>query len=175
MENYVNIGYTKKVFGVKGEIKIHIESQYLEFFTKADVAFLEIAGKQVPYFIESVRSEFPLVGKFEDVNSRETALDITGKTISMRAKDLIFEETNEIPISEDALHYSYCIGFEMKDVNLGSIGKISEVLAYPQQEMAVVNYQDKDVLIPLNEQLIVSIDEIKKQVQVDLPVGLLEL
>jgi 16S rRNA processing protein RimM len=45
----------------------------------------------------------------------------------------------------------------------------------PQQEIAVVVYQNKEVLIPLNEKLIVSIDEDKKVILMDLPEGLLTL
>ena len=48
MEEYVNIGYTKKPFGITGELKVHIEEEYLEDFLQAKVFFLKMNGKPVP-------------------------------------------------------------------------------------------------------------------------------
>jgi 16S rRNA processing protein RimM len=44
----------------------------------------------------------------------------------------------------------------------------------PQQEMAFLDYRGREVLIPLNEQLIISIDETQKHILMDLPEGLLD-
>ena len=62
----------------------------------------------------------------------------------------------------------------MVDALLGEIGIIDEVLEMPQQEMAFLKYKERDVLVPLNEQFIQSIDEANRQVMVDLPDGLLD-
>lgn len=175
MDQYINIGYTKKVYGVKGEIKIHVESKYLEDFLKADIAFIELAGKQVPYFIESLHPAFPIIGKFEDINSREEALDIVAKKVFLRSSDLIPAEERTLPVEAESLQYKVCEGFMMLDINAGKIGKIKEVLEYPQQEMALVAYKGKEILIPMNDQLIVKINEAEKLVEVDLPEGLLSL
>jgi 16S rRNA processing protein RimM len=61
-------------------------------------------------------------------------------------------------------------------VNAGvEIGVISEIEEYPQQEMATINYNKKDILIPLNEQFIIKLDNKKKVIEMELPEGLLEL
>jgi len=57
---------------------------------------------------------------------------------------------------------------------LGEIGTIDEVLEMPQQEMAFLKYKGRDVLVPLNEQFIQSVDEGNRRVMVDLPDGLLD-
>ncbi len=44
----------------------------------------------------------------------------------------------------------------------------------PQQEMAFLDYKGAEVLIPLNVQLIVSINEEKQEILMDLPEGLLD-
>jgi ribosomal 30S subunit maturation factor RimM len=41
--------------------------------------------------------------------------------------------------------------------------------------MAFLKYKGKDVLIPLNAQLIVSVDKTAKTVLMDLPEGLLDM
>lgn len=61
------------------------------------------------------------------------------------------------------------------DQNAGEIGHITEVLEMPQQEMAAVQYQGREVLIPLNEQFIIEVDHATQKVLMDLPEGLLNL
>ena len=63
----------------------------------------------------------------------------------------------------------------MIDKEVGEVGVIEEILDMPQQEMTLIRYKKREVLIPLNEELILEIDEKKKQVMVDLPEGLLDL
>jgi 16S rRNA processing protein RimM len=45
----------------------------------------------------------------------------------------------------------------------------------PQQEMAFVIHNGREVLIPLNESLIVSVDRENKTLLMDLPEGLLDM
>jgi len=76
---------------------------------------------------------------------------------------------------EETLIYQKYVSFEISDKTLGEIGVIEEIIEYPQQEMAAVTYKDKEVLIPLNDQLIVKIDLDGKRIEMDLPEGLLAL
>jgi len=63
----------------------------------------------------------------------------------------------------------------VQDKTHGVLGEIKEIIEYPQQEMAAIIIKEKEVLIPLNEQLILEIDEEKKLISMDLPEGLLNL
>jgi len=174
METYQSIGFTKKTYGVKGELKLNIEDEYLEDLAQADVLFLDIAGRKIPYFVEYINFENPFTLKFEDFNTKESAIELTGKEIFMRASDLLAEEEKVLEF-EDSLVYKKYVNFEIKDKTIGKIGVITEIIEYPQQEMAALLYNEKEILIPLNEQLILSIDEEKKVIEMDLPEGLLEL
>ena len=69
MDNYIQIGFTKKAYGVKGELKMKIEEQYVEDFFKCKILFISIGGKKVPFFIEDVRIGNAVIAKFEDINS----------------------------------------------------------------------------------------------------------
>ncbi|MFK7934861.1 MAG: ribosome maturation factor RimM, partial [Saprospiraceae bacterium] len=168
-----HIGYTKKAKGLDGSIKVKIFDEHLEDFAQAEVLFLEISGKHLPYFIEKVEVQSDLVVQFEDVADRNTAAMLTGKSIFMRESDLLAEEDKQLELEE--LEYAFLTGFLMKDETVGEVGKIEEVVELPQQEMAVVSYQNKEIMIPLNEQLITEIKEKEQFLIVDLPAGLLEL
>ena len=173
MQNYILIGNTRKSYGIKGEMKLHINEEYLEDIFNLQVVFLKIHGKQVPYFIESVRTGNALLVKFEDINSPEETVAIASKEIYALEKDLIPEEERMFEI--EGLEFEKYVGFELIDTEKGRVGIIKEVVEYPQQEMAIVEYEKREILIPLNHDLIESIDETKKEMVLQLPEGLLEL
>lgn len=174
MEAYQSIGFTKKTYGVKGELKLNIADRYLEDFAQADVLFLDISGRKIPYFVEYINFENPFTLKFEDFDSKESAIELTGKEIFMRESDLLTEEEKVFEVEGNLVFEKY-IQFEIKDKKLGRIGVIEEIIEYPQQEMASLTFQEKEVLIPMNEQLIIKIDSEAKVIEMDLPEGLLAL
>ena len=158
MLNTVQIGYTKKAFGVKGELKLAIEEAFVLSVENASVLFLEISGKQVPYFVEWLRSEYDLFVKFEEVDSKEMASKLSSKKIFLRKEDLL-EDPDIVP----HLFYQQYEGYVIHDETHGAIGAILRVEEFPQQEMALVDYKGKEIMIPLNDQLIERIDEQLRQ------------
>lgn len=168
----ISIGFCRKPHGVGGELKVQIEAEYLEDFLQAEVIFLDITGKQVPYFIEKIRPGSEILVKLEDVDSREAAAALNGKEMLMREEDV---HTGEEEENEEDLAYEDLVGYEIIETDLGLIGKIEDVLEYPQQMMALLIYQEREILIPLNEYLIQDIDIENQQIIMELPEGLLEL
>lgn len=163
------IGHTKKAYGVKGELKTQIFEEYLDSLFQTEVVFIELQGQKVPFFIEGITDQVPPLLKLEEIDNKEASLKIAGKKLFLRAKDVVETTTT------DDLVYSYCVGFTIVDTEQGQIGVIEEVLEFPQQEMAVLSHQNKEIFIPLNEQLIEAINENDKVVKMTLPLGILEL
>ncbi|MFT4973881.1 MAG: ribosomal 30S subunit maturation factor RimM, partial [Saprospiraceae bacterium] len=79
MEKLISIGFTKKMSGVNGDLKVSITDQYLEDYLQVGVVFLKIQGKTAPFFIEKHKVSNSLMVKFEDVNNRNDASPLTGK------------------------------------------------------------------------------------------------
>ena len=172
---YINIGHTRKTHGVNGEMKINIEERYLEDFLKNERIFLDVKGVKVPYFVASVRGKGELILLLEEVESKEAAFALQSREIHLREQDLIPDHQREIEIEpEEELEYAHVAGFLLTDQTLGEIGLVKEILDMPQQEMAFLDYKGREVLIPLNAQFIVSIDEKKRTLLMDLPGGLLD-
>lgn len=173
---YVNIGYTKKLHGLQGELKLSIEGRYLEDFLKNERIFLDVKGAKVPYFVANVRGKGEMILKLEEVDSRDAAYALQSREVHLRVQDLIPDHKRELEIEEEeTLEYEHLTGFQLVDKTVGVVGQIDEVLEMPQQEMAFLKYKGRDVLIPLNGKFITSIDEKSKTVFMDLPEGLLEV
>jgi len=172
-EDLVQIGKTKKPHGIKGELKLYVEDKYEEDFYQASVIFLNVGGSETPFFVENLRGDlFPIL-KLEGVDTRNRAMDFSHKVILLRKEDLLKEE-EKAPILE-VLQYKHLAGYKIEDETIGAIGMIEAVIEMPQQEMAVLQIKNKEVLIPLNEDLMVEILEKEKVVKMDLPDGLVEL
>lgn len=170
MEKYIPIGRVSKTHGVDGALKLKIKDRYWNDFTEAEVLFIEVAGKVVPYFIEEFRGGQDPIVKFEDLDQREAAQALGGKELFLRESDLLPE--TETPKVEQYERYA---GYLIQDEELGEIGQIEEVVEVPGQYLAYLTYQEREVTIPLNPVFIRSVDHRAKKVLVNLPEGLLEL
>jgi 16S rRNA processing protein RimM len=169
--DYIQIGFTKKTHGVGGEIKVAIEELYEDLFLEADRVFLEIKGAKMPFFLESVRGGGDLIVHFEDVKNKEAAYLLQSKPI--------FLPVSEVPaylsLAQATTEYGFLEGFTMIDATAGKLGVVEEILEMPHQEMALIRYNNREVLIPLNKHFIEKIDKPQQQITVNLPEGLLDL
>ncbi len=170
-ETLIRIGHTRKAHGAQGEVKVLIAERYLEDFAKAEVVFLNIQGKPVPFFIEDIRDAGDLLLKLEEINSPTEAKEIVSKELFLRESD-VFSEEEKI---EGQFIFPACIGFLLEDAERGPVGEIVDILEFPQQEMALVNSQDREIFIPLHPDLVVLMDKKSKRLVLQLPEGLLEI
>jgi 16S rRNA processing protein RimM len=172
LDKYITIGYTKKSYGSKGQVKAVVQNQFLEDFVQSEFVFINQMGKPVPFFIESIEEMGDLLLKVEEIDSPEQAKAIISKDLFLREKDL---SNPPIDIPDSDLEFGDLIGFILADVEVGDIGGIKEIQEFPQQEMAVVEYNGKDIFIPLHAKLVAAFDEKGKKITLKLPEGLLEL
>lgn len=174
MKENIQVGYTRKPFGVNGQIKLKIEPKFLEDVLKAAVLFIEIGGQQVPHFIDNFQEAGELVVHFEDMESREQAAKIVSRPVFLRPADIIPVEEKEIPLENIEPHLKY-LNYQIEEVELGKIGQIVRIEVFPQQDMAFVDYEGREVMIPLHPSFIVEADEQKRVLVLELPEGMLAI
>jgi 16S rRNA processing protein RimM len=163
------IGYITKTKGLKGEVQLYFEYDEPELLD-LDVVFAEINGKMVPFFISSYKLQPNNTGNFffDDVDHIDKAQPLLRKKI--------YIPLSKVPEREDEdFHYNDLKGYIVSDETQGELGEIIEVNEYPQQFVATVSYQNKEVLFPLNEDMILEIDEERQTLLIDLPEGLLDI
>lgn len=163
------IGYITKTKGLKGELQLFFEFKDYESLD-LDIIFAELNGKMVPFFVSSHKLYTNQTGLFylEDVDHIDKAQALVKKKIYL--------PLNKMPVrGEDDFAYEDLIGFLVVDETHGELGEITDVNEYPQQFVATLLYQEKEILFPLNEDIIVEIDDEEEILTVDLPEGLLDL
>ncbi len=162
------IGYILKPHGLKGEVTVSVETDAPELEDLESV-FLERDNRLVPYFIEaaSVRGAKAFV-KFEEVDSPEAAEAISKTNVyvpkAVRAKS-----------GRGEFYDDEVIGFEVSDSEAGLLGKIKEVIAAGPNKLLSVDYNGKEILIPVNGPFIKSVSKRKKKLSVSLPDGFLDI
>ncbi len=171
--NFIHIGKTLKAHGIKGELKFALEELYLPIADALNIVFLDINDAKIPYFVEQVALGKNSRLKLEDIIDRTQAEKLEFKKIYLREEDL--EPVKPFLPEVETLQYEYLIGYQLQDSELGMLGEILAVEEFPQQEMAILQHNGKEVMIPLHESLIVKEDKEAKIIELDLPEGLLDL
>lgn len=162
------IGFFSKPHGVSGEVRLEFEADVLETLP-SDYIICEMEGILVPFFIESYRLGGGSTGyvKFQRVDDLAYANRFIGVDAYL-PKELVSQPRVDNP-------YDAILGFLVSDEQLGELGRIREVDETTSNVLFVVGYEEREVLIPVHEDLILGIDQAKKIVYVDLPEGLVDL
>lgn len=169
IEDCFYIGYITKTKGLKGEVQLFFEYDDPEELL-LETLFLEINGKPVPYFVSTYKLQNNQTGYFyfEDIDTIEKAEKLVRKRVYL---------SNDVKpeADPDELTYKDLKGYIVHDDTHGELGEIIEVHEYPQQFVAVVSYRFREIMFPLNDDLIRSIDEEEGIIEVSLPDGLLDV
>jgi len=167
---FVKVGICGKTHGADGEIKLRIDQGREEVCLSSTFLFIDIEGSKVPFAIDGMRRTRDLLVSFAEVTDNSKASKFVGREVFLPSDEVV-EQLDELP---STLEFSYLTNMKLY-ANGEYVGIIEEVREFPQQEMAVVTYQESEILIPINNSLIVSIDESEKKVEMKLADGLLDL
>ena len=169
IEDHFKIGTILKTKGLKGELQMYIAFENLELID-FNAIFIDMAGKLVPYFVESVKYHHNNTAYLflEDLDTIEKASKLVKKDVYLPNKLKPKKKKGDFTLMD-------LLGFTAVDENEGELGEITHIQELPQQFIATVHYKDCEVLFPLNEEIIKGIDVVKEIVLVDLPEGLLDI
>lgn len=169
IEDSFRIGSIIKTKGLKGELQFYVDFDNLDVID-FNAIFIDLGGKLVPYFIESVKYHPNNLAYLflEDVDTIEKASKLVKKDIYLPNKLKPKKKSGDFTLMD-------LLGFIAVDEDEGELGRITQIQELPQQLIATVTYKNCEVLFPLNEEIIKGIDVVKGIVQVDLPEGLLDI
>ncbi len=165
----IRIGKIAASHGLSGTLVFTHVTGKSDWLEAGAFLFLEIMrGSFIPFYVESAKavSDDEYLVQLEDVTTMEAAKKLTGSAV-YGAAELLEGIKEETPV--------LWIGYNIVDKNVGSIGAIEDVFQTGAQWLAKVDYQGKEVLIPLIDQMILDVNKRNKFIRMELPDGLLEL
>jgi 16S rRNA processing protein RimM len=163
------VGYILKPHGLKGEVTISLDREFPENADSLSSLFVEKNNRLIPHFINSIslRGAKAFV-KFEDIDSIESAHEISKCA-------LYLPKTARPKSTRGEFYDDEIIGFEVLDSEAGVLGKVVEVAEAGPNKLLAIDYNGKEVLIPVNSPFITSINKSKKTIAVTLPEGFLDI
>ena len=169
-DELIKIGTFNKPHGVHGEISFTFTD---DIFDRAESPYLVccIDNIFVPFFIEEYRFKSGLTAliKLIDIDNEDAARAFTNLEVFYPKKYYIEEE-------EEATHDDYFIGFTVNDITHGTLGEIVDIDDSTINVLFVVmSPQEREILIPIQEEFVCAIDEEQRIIHMDLPEGLLDM
>ena len=154
----------------KGEVLIKLDTDEPELYEKLESVFVSLGNNLVPFFIEKSRlhKSSLLRVKFEEVSNESDADKVMGSEIYLPLSFLPKLKGNKF-------YYHEIIGFTLQDKVHGDIGIIQSVNDTTSQALFEVEKGDKQLLIPVNDQIITKVDRDNKTIFVETPEGLVDL
>ena len=168
-EDVYRIGIINKPHGVHGELLFTFDDDIFDQ-VEADYIVCLMDGILVPFFFESYRfrSDSTALIKLEGIDTEQQARRMTNV-------EVFFPKEHAEELDDNELTWNYFVGFLIKDINKGEIGKVTDVDDSTINTLFVVDHKGNEVLIPAQEDFMVDLDRKKKVITMHLPEGLLEL
>jgi len=170
LDDFFHLGHIAKTRGIRGEVSIYLDVDFPQQYKKLESVFVELDKQLVPFFVESIVLKdkgFASV-KFEDVSTEPEARRLV--------KARVFLPLNELPpLSGKQFYFHEVVGFEVIDEVKGAIGTVIQVIEFSQNPLLSIDFDGKEILLPMHDDTIVSLDRAKKQFLVRAPEGLIDL
>lgn len=159
-----------KPHGIHGELQFTFND---DIFDRVEAEYLVclLDGIFVPFFIDDYRfrSDSTALVKLEGVDTAERARMFTNVEVYFPTK---YVEEEAKP---EELTWDFFVGFRVEEVHHGYLGEIIEVDNTTINTLFIVNYGDEELLIPAQEDFIVSMDQKHKVIILELPEGLINI
>ena len=164
------IGQTLKTHGLEGGIVVHVEGDFMEFFLASEFVFLDLNGSIVPFYVEDIQQDDPMIIFLEDISDPESAASIVPADILLPSGLVpVIQSVSELA------DFGWTEGFTVFGNEGEKVGEVIRVENYPRQTMAFVSRHGREVMLPLHEDLIMDVDKDAMSLTLDIPEGLLDL
>ncbi len=170
LDSCYQFGYVMKPHGLQGEVAVFLDVDVPENYKDLESVFvLSKDEKLVPFFIERIQLQRQkAIVKFEEVDTVEQAATLSGNYLYLPLSQLP-------PLKDDQFYYHEIVGYQVIDASAGELGVVSNIYAMPHQDLVAMIYKEREVLFPINDEIILQADHAQKILQVKLPEGLVDI
>ena len=168
--NLVRVAKVLKSNGTQGGLMVGFREYLPEDLNLKEPVFIHFDGLPVPFFIESLSRKGPskAIVTLTGIRNLEDADEVAGLDIFARKEDLLEYEDEDEGISIEDLP-----GWTILGKSGDPLGEIADYEDIPGNPCLYVQTSAGVAMIPLHEDFIVSVDEEKREIALDLPDGLI--
>ena len=164
------LGKIVSKYSFNGEVLVILDTDEPEIYENMESVFVSLGNNLVPFFIDKCRLHKSNLLRidFEEVKTENDADRIMGS-------ELFLPLTFLPKLTGDKFYFHEVIGFSVIDSVHGDIGIIKSINDSTSQALFELDKDDKELLIPINDEIITKVDRENKTIYVTTPEGLVEL
>lgn len=172
-EALLKIGVLTKPHGISGEVLVRLIPELSGTEPDPSWLFIDVLGGLVPFEVISSRTkgDVGLLLELDTLTDENKVNRFKGSEVYIDPLEL-GENDNE---NDTNLNINVLIGSNVIDEKFGSIGVISAIHDIRQNPLAEIDYKGKSILIPLQDEFILSFDKKKRILSIKTPPGLIDL
>lgn len=168
---YKKIGQFTGTHGLNGMLSIHVLIEFVDFIQEQKFIFIEIKPQTyIPYRLLKVKKETKedFLVSIKGFDNIDEAKKISLKSIALPVS--AFSERQKTLHNPEHLS-TFTILDHSTQIKL----KIEKILATAGQVLAITQFKDKEVIVPMHESLIEDVDEKNQIIIMKLPEGLIDI
>ncbi len=164
---YLIIGRVIKPHGLRGEVAVEIMTDFPDRFALLDTVYL--GEEKTPFALKRFRLyKGRALLKLAGCDTREAAEDLRGQLVQIPIEQAM-------PLGEDEYYIHQVIGLEAWTTKGEFLGRVSEVLSTPANDVFVVQDEksSREILIPAIEDVVVKVDLKERKLVIEPMEGLI--
>ena len=164
------LGQIVSKFSFKGELQIKLDTDEPEIYKSFESIFVDYRNKLIPFFVEksNLQKSNLLRVKLEEINEEADADDLLKRNVYLPLTKLPKLGVNKF-------YYHEVIGFKAVDLLHGEIGTIKFVNDQTMQALFFIDFNDKEIIIPVNDRFIQKVDKDEHIIYFQTPEGLIDM
>ena len=167
MKEYLEIGKVNNTHGLKGEIKLEMWCDGIDYIKQLKTVYLDDKGNKALSIASARPQKNIAIIKFAEISSIEQAEELKNK--------VVFCNRNDARIDEDSYYLADIIGCTVVDIENGrEYGKITDVMNYGSSDIYDVVKDKKHNLIPAIPDVVKEINTEKQIVLIKNMKGLFD-
>jgi 16S rRNA processing protein RimM len=163
----VTIGRITAPHGLRGEVRVHPETDFPDRFAQVRTAFVVQGGRATPVVVSGSRPHgAAILVTLEGVADVDAARRLRGAAIAV-------PRGATVPLGPDTYYVHDLLGMRVESTDGRALGVIDEIMRGPAHDVYVVRGGAGEVLVPAVREMVRRVDAAARCVVVDLPEGLL--
>ena len=168
VDNCYQLGDIRKTHGLKGELIVHLDVDNPDDYKELESVFVRQSGKLIPFFVSGIRLQGDNARiTLEDINNQDEACQLVGSSVYL--------PINQLPdLGKNAYYFHEMIGYTVL-VDKVELGQLTEIFDQEPNPMFALLHQNKEVLVPFQDQFVKKVDKSAKEIHINLPEGYLDI
>lgn len=169
-QDYFFVAKVIKIHGIKGELKIAFDVDDIDIYLNNKQFYMERHGVFYAFHVDYIKPfQNDFIIKFSEINDKTTADNYLHTSLYLPICELPALE------NENQFYYHEIINAQVIDNYYGETGIVKEVLEMPAQDLIVILYLNKEILLPITNDTIIKWDRNHKILYTQFPNGLREI